>query len=198
MSLRFLRSLGHILLPVLVAVLGLASLAVAANLTATVSTNIAATYRGTNDLGSPSYELSRSLQPSIAFTSGTSTYQVDLMFSDQRTLAASATENLDLAGGLTDPLGATLTFAKIKVIKICAARANANNVVVGGAASNTFVGPFVDATDKVAVAPGGCAVLVAPASGWTVTASTGDILLVANSGAGTGVTYDIVVLGTSS
>lgn len=193
-----LHRLFRTLLPAALVALGLAGLAAAANLTATVSTNIAATYRGTNDLGGPVYELSRSLQAPIAFSSGTSTYQVDLMFADQRTLAASATENLDMAGSLADPLGATLTFVKIKAIKICAARANTNNVVVGGAATNTFVGPFADASDKIAVAPGGCALLVAPGAGWTVTASTGDIVLVANSGAGTSVTYDIVILGTSA
>ena len=38
--------------------------------------------------------------------------------------------------------------------------------------------------------------LVAPgAAGYAVTAGTGDILKVANSGAGTGVTYDIVIVG---
>lgn len=49
-------------------------------------------------------------------------------------LAASASENLDLAGGLTDDFGATLTFTAIKEIIIHASSANTNNVLVGGAA----------------------------------------------------------------
>jgi hypothetical protein len=92
--------------------------------------------------------------------------------------------------------GATLTFTKIKAILVKAAEGNTNNVVVGGAASNGWVGPFGDVSDTVAVKPGGTLLLVAPnAAGYAVTAGTGDILKVANSGAGTGVTYDIVIVG---
>jgi hypothetical protein len=55
----------------------------------------------------------------------------------------------------------------------------------GGA--NTFVGPFNDATDASVLKPGDKAVFVSR-TGWTVTASTGDILKVAN-GAGGSVNY---------
>ena len=44
--------------------------------------------------------------------------------------------------------------------------------------------------------PGGTLLLVAPnAAGYAVTAGTGDLLKVANSGGSTGVTYDIVIVG---
>jgi hypothetical protein len=49
-------------------------------------------------------------------------------------------ENLDLSGVLANALGATLAFTAIKAILIVADSANTNNVVVGGAASNGFVG----------------------------------------------------------
>jgi hypothetical protein len=39
---------------------------------------------------------------------------------------------------------------------------------------------------------------MAPVSGWAVIAGTGDILKFANSGGTTGVTYDIVIVGTSA
>ncbi len=171
---------------------------VAATLTATINTNIVANYRGSNDLGAPSFSLTQSLQPAIQLGTGTGSGQADLMFSDTRTLSASATENIDLAGSLTDAFGTTITFVTIKVVKICAATANTNNVVVGGAASNGFLGMFDDATDKIRVKPQGCFVWVAPKTGATVTASTGDILLIANSAGGTGVTYDIIIIGTSA
>mgnify|MGYP000488088098 CR=1 FL=1 len=61
-----------------------------------------------------------------------------------------------------------------------------------------FVGPFGSATHTVALPPGGNLILTAPASGWTVTAGTGDLLRVANSGAGTSVTFDIIIIGTSA
>ena len=43
-----------------------------------------------------------------------------------------------------------------------------------------------------------CTDLSTPTTGATVTASTGDILLVANSSSGSSVTYDIVIIGTSA
>jgi hypothetical protein len=130
---------------------------------------------------------------------GTGANQADLIWSDTRTLAASATENLDLAGSLVDALGSTLTFARVKAIYVHAADGNVNDVVFGGAASNGFVGPFADATDKIKVKSGGTWAIVAPgATGYPVTAGTGDILLVANGGSGTSVTYDIVIIGASA
>src|SRR3954465_110978 len=50
-----------------------------------------------------------------------------------RTLGASASEDLDLAGVLTNAFGAVLTFTKIKAIVIRAAVGNTNDVVVGNA-----------------------------------------------------------------
>lgn len=173
-----------------------ASAVTAAVLTAQVSTSIIANYRGSVDLGSATFNLTQGNQPPILLANGTGSNQANALFTDQRTLAASATENLDLAGVLTDSFGATLTFTQVKVLKICAASTNINNVVVGGAGANTFIGVFSDPTDKIAVRPGGCFVWVAPQTGATVTAGTGDILLVANSGAGTGVVYDVIIMGT--
>jgi hypothetical protein len=170
----------------------------AASVNVTISTGISGSYRGSNDLGTPVFTFNSSLQPQISLSPGTGTNQADLMFTDERTLAASGTENLDVAGVLADPLGGTLTFVTIKVVRICALSTNTNNVVVGGAASNTLLGIFADASDKINVKPGGCFVWVAPGVGAAVTASTGDILLVANSAGGTGVTYRVTIIGTSA
>lgn len=159
---------------------------------------LAGSYSGANDLAAVLAQFSEATKREIEWTAGTGVGQVDKMFSDTRTLAASATENLDLAGALLDTLGASVTFAKIRLVMVFASSANTNDVVVGGAASNTFVGMFNDATDKIRVKPGGAFVWVAPNDGATVTAGTGDILLVANSAGSTSVTYDIVILGTSA
>ncbi len=156
------------------------------------------TYAGTNDLASVAADFNSRSKTEITLTPGTSSGSADLIFMDTRILAASATENLDLAGGLVDPLGATLTFVTIKAIYVKASSANTNNVVVGGAGSNTLLGIFSDATDKILVKPGGVFMWVAPATGAPVTTLTGDILLVANSSSGTSVTYDIVIIGTSA
>lgn len=166
-------------------------------LTSEFHVGIKYTLTGVADKGTPTFEVNQSTLLKKLLT-GTGSNQADLAFSDQRTLSASATENIDLAGSLVDQLGTTLTFVKIKGVLIVAAAGNTNNVVVGGAATNAFVGPFNDATDKVVVPPGGAFFAAAPASGWSVTAGTGDILLIANSGAGSSVTYDIYLVGTSA
>lgn len=129
---------------------------------------------------------------------GTGANQADLVYRAQRTLSGSSSENLDLAGSLTDPFGTTLTFARVKFIFVKAASANGGNIIVGGAAANTFVGPFADATDKVQIPAGGhFQVGDAGATGWVVTAGTGDILKVENSDASSA-TYDIVIIGASA
>lgn len=168
------------------------------SLNAVITAWVRGTYAGTNDLASVVADFNSLPKTEITLTPGTSSGNANLIFMDTRTLSASSTENLDLAGGLTDPLGATLTFVTVKAIYVSASSANTNNVVVGGAGSNTLLGIFSDATDKIIVKPGGVFMWVAPATGATVTTLTGDILLVANSSSGTSVTYDIVIIGTSA
>lgn len=156
---------------------------------------IKAEQAGVLDLGTLLADVDESFSADLA--SGTSASQADLIWSDTRTLTASATENLDLAGVLADAFGATLTFVKIKAILIKAAAGNTNNVVIGNG-SNPFLGPFGAAAHTLAVPPGGCVALFAPVSGWAVTAATADILKVANSSSGSSVTYDITIVGTSA
>jgi hypothetical protein len=170
--------------------------ALAATLAGTMATAWNMTYRGTNDLGSPSFSLNLALQPSTTFTSGTGNNQGNALFSDTRSLGASGTENLDLAGVLVDPLGTTLTFLTVKAIKITADPGNTGNVQVGGAASNTFIGMFGDPTDIINVKPGGTFVWIAPQTGASVTAATGDILKIVNSSSTTSVNYSVFIIGT--
>jgi hypothetical protein len=97
---------------------------------------------------------------------------------------------------LTNAFGAVLTFTKIKALIIRAAAGNTNDIVVGNAASNGFISPFGALAHTVKVKPGGLFVLVAPdVNGYAVVAATGDLLHVANGGAGTPVSYDIFILG---
>jgi hypothetical protein len=130
---------------------------------------------------------------------GTGAAQADLLWHDQRTLAASGSESLDLAGGsLTDALGTALTFARVKGLIVAAAAGNTTEVLVGGAATNAWAS-WVDAADnEVVVRPGGVVALLAPGTGYAVTADTGDLLQIANSSSGTSVTYDIVIIGASA
>jgi len=135
----------------------------------------------------------------INMATGTAANQADKVWSDERTLTASSSEDLDLSGVLVDPFGATLTLARVKLLIVYALPANTNNVVLGNATSNGWVGPFGAAAHTISIRPGGLISMIAPdATAWPVTAGTGDLLHVANSGAGTSVTYDIAVIGSSA
>ncbi len=146
------------------------------------------------DLADVSAEQKADLTP-IEFTSGTGDYEINKIVSDERSLSASGTENLDLAGGFTDALGNTVTMTAVKAILVIADAGNTNNVVVGGDATNTVLGIFTAEADSIEVKPGGVFMWVAPKTGATVTATTGDLLMITNGSSGTSVTYKIVILG---
>jgi hypothetical protein len=140
------------------------------------------------------------LSRAVTLGSGTGAGKADKVFQARRTIAASGTDDLDLAGVLTDALGGTITFARIKGLFIAASAANQNNVVVGNAASNAW-STLLNATGTVTLRPGAVLAAVAGAADATtygVTASTGDILRLANSGGGSTVSYDICIVGTSA
>lgn len=140
-----------------------------------------------------------SRSPSVPLTTGVGANQADRIYSSSITLGASATSDLDLSGVLLDIFGAAILFARIKAIICIADAGNTNNVVLGGAAANQFVGPFGAAAHTIAVKPGGFLCNVAPdAAGWVVTAGTADIFRVGNSGAGTSVLFDLILLGASA
>lgn len=132
-------------------------------------------------------------------TDGAGANQANRLFHDQRTLAASAIEDLDLAGVLLDPFGAAITFARIRGMVVAAAAANTNNVIVGGAAATQFVSWVGAATHTVTVRPGGFLALFAPdATAYVTAAGATDFLRIANSAGGTSVTYDIILLGSAT
>ncbi len=164
------------------------------SVSANITIDVSGTLFGTNDLGSPTMPFS--LRELVSFGPGASAGQANLVFADNRTIAASSNDDLDLSGSLPGPLGGTLAFTVVRAIIIRAASTNTNNVVVGAAALNQFVGPFGAATHTIAIRPGDEYVATARNAGWTVTAGTGDILRIANSGAGTPVNYDIIIIGS--
>lgn len=130
---------------------------------------------------------------------GTSAGQIDRWFKDTRTLAASANEDLDLAGSLVDEFGATITFARIKLLLVRAAAGNTNNVNVTRPSSNGVPWALA-AGDGVAVAPGEAKLLVCryDATGILVSGGSGDLINVANSAGGSSVTYDVFIAGCSA
>jgi hypothetical protein len=161
-----------------------------------VTAQIATTFKNLLDLSTPVDSLSELAK--IELANGTGANAADLCFHDQRTIAASSNEDLDLAGSLAGPFGASQVFVELRAILIKAASGNTNNVRVTRPASNG-VPLFLAASDGIDIPPGGVFLWACPADGKvTVTASTGDLINVANSSSGTGVTYDIVIIGCSA
>lgn len=132
---------------------------------------------------------------SVQLDSGTGAGQVDLVWSDRRTLTASSSENLDLAGSLLKVFAGTATFVKVKLV-ILYNRTSGQTLSFKVGSSNGWTGILNGTTDSLTVKGGGFAIWYDP-TGTTVTASTGDIVTVSNS-SGSSMDYDIFILGTTA
>lgn len=164
-------------------------------LRALIPQSIYALLTGSNDFATPAWELPKGYDAELL--SGTGVNQVDKIFADQRSLASGATEDLDLVGtALTDPFGVTVSFTKVKGVFLAASANNTTNLTIGNG-TNPFVGPFGAGTHSLQLQPGGMIWLFAPHTGWTPTATTADILKVANA-AGATATYNVTIIGTSA
>jgi hypothetical protein len=166
-------------------------------LASTIAFDLAARFAGALDLQTQSAPAS--LRRTYTWQDGAIANKANRIWTDRRTLGASATENLDLAGSLVDAFGVTITFARIRAIVVAAADANTNNVLVGGDATSTFLTWVGSEASQVVVRPGGLFALVAPdATAYAVTATTGDLLMLTNSAGTSGVTFDIALIGSAT
>lgn len=164
-------------------------------LSATIKTDVAFSVSGAPDFGKVSGKFDGWGDRSLG--NGVASEQADVVFSKSYTIAASGTQDIDLAGALVNQIGGAAVFAKVKAILIRARDGNTNNVIVGNG-TNPFVGPFGAGAHTVAVPPGGRFSISAPKAGWAVTGGSADVLKLANSAGGTSVTVDVVIIGTSA
>lgn len=134
--------------------------------------------------------------PDWNITSGTASGKADVVFADTRTLAASATEDLDLSGALATLLQ-TAIFVKVKAVYVYAAIANTNNVQVTRKAT-TGIPLFMADGDGIALPPGALFLFASPLSGFAVADTTDDTLTFTNSAGTTGVTYTVIIVGCSA
>ena len=133
---------------------------------------------------------------SRGFADGSGAGQAAVLFSGRRTLADGASESLDLNGTtLTDVFGQPLGLTKIKGLIIQALDSNTTNLTVGNV-SNGLATILGAATQSFTLQPGELfAKLTNSAAGYAVTASTGDLLKIANA-AGAAAGYDIIIIGS--
>jgi len=144
------------------------------------------------DLSSPGDFINKDY--TLAFGNGTGASQANMWWHDQRTLTASATEDVDLFGSLTSIFGTTINATSLKGLLVYAAPGNTNNVNVTRPAANGITW-LLAAGDGISIKPGAWVAWFDPsANGATVTTGTADLITLTNSAGSTSVTYDIFVL----
>ena len=127
------------------------------------------------------------VQGSTTYTDGTGAGAANKQWNDNRTLGGSS-DSLDLAGGLTNRIGEAASFATVRLVYLRADADNAADLTVGGGSN-----PWDTAFDTLTVQPGQEILLkTTDATGWTVTAGTGDLLQVAGT---SGDSYEIYLAG---
>jgi hypothetical protein len=129
--------------------------------------------------------------------SGTGVGQADVVFHDRRTLTGISAEELDLwSGGLVDPLGAAIKFAKVKLLMVRVRTVTTGTYLeIGGAGLNPFYSMFDAEDDMINLGPGGLLLLYNP-DGYAA-GSSADKLRIGNTN-GFSIEYDIFIVGTSA
>lgn len=115
------------------------------------------------------------------FADGNSANQLQSWFYDETRNLNATSEDIDLNGSASykDFQGDALALTKMKVLLVENLDTDTGDkFLVGGASANQMLNWVGDATDKVDVGPGGLLLLISPVDGYTVTASTGDLLKV--------------------
>lgn len=165
---------------------------------AAISLRLRLTDTGSPDVGQAAQEVSELWESE--FENGTGAGQADRWYSDTGTVNASSAVDLDLAGTLANIFGTVQSFARIKALAVKASATNTNTVILGDDAGSPWTALF-GADGTLTLRPGqwvATAVSETDATGLAVVATTGDLLQVANGGAGTSVAYTILALGCSA
>jgi hypothetical protein len=139
----------------------------------------------------------------LTYANGVLAGQVDLLHVKQYDIPANTNQDYDLAAGtVLGPDGAALTFARVKAIIVALLPSPATPLLTLGGGSNPFMGPWkgTTPTGELRNGPKGGLYLNAcgDATGWPVTAGTGDILRVRNPDATLAGTYVLGLLGCSA
>jgi hypothetical protein len=135
-------------------------------------------------------------------TSGTGANKCNQLWFSTRTLASSASEDINVyTPSTTDAVGNALTIATVKVLLIQnTSLVETDYLSVGGKGTTAGWTSFLaDNTDIIKILGGSTICAIAPgAVGWVVGASTTNHLLtILNSGAAS-VTYNIAIIGATA
>ena len=168
------------------------------SLTGSIKVVLDMAFKNTLDLSTITDPLKKTIN--IALADGTGADKAQVVWHDERTLATTTGEDIDLAGALACAYG-VVTFTKIKAILIYVTTTTAGyRLEIGGSPNGGPLANWVGdaASDKIKITAGGLNLLVCPdAAGIGVTAGSADDLYVYNPSGGS-VVYDIVVVGEGS
>ena len=162
-----------------------------ASLSLAIRASFDGVFTGSQDLTSAVENIA--IAKALSLANGTADNQANEFWSDQRTLAATS-ENHDLYGSLTNALGDTIQFIKVRALMVFnRSTTSGENLTLSG--SFLELTPFGGTSPTIDVQPSGVFLLTAPVDGMTVTDSSADTLTI-NSGAAT-IVHDIVIVGTT-
>jgi hypothetical protein len=132
------------------------------------------------------------LTPSVVFSNGSGASQASVLYQGSLSLSGGV-YSVDLNGTLTDSYGSTVNLVRVKAIAF--QNNSASNSMTLGNGTDAWA-TLLNSTGTLTIPPGGWFVFSTPdATGWTVTASTADILKVAGTGTDG---FTIVVLGSAT
>lgn len=130
---------------------------------------------------------------------GTSANQADIVYTASDSVTASGTDNIDLAGSLSDAFGNTLTYVEIVGLVVVNKNTTSGDTIDVTPGASNGISTILGGTDPtIEVGPGGVLVLFSPVDGYGVTAGTHDILSITETGGANAVTYDIYILGRTA
>jgi hypothetical protein len=163
-------------------------------LTANLNVQFSASQTGTHTIAEPNFEPRISM--SLAFEDGVGLNQADLQWVIERTLAAGASDLLDLTAGLMDAFNKPIVFAEIVAILITTDAENTDNLEIGAAASEAWTGIFGAATDKIKLPPGGMFAISSPGDpGIGAVDGTSNTLQLKNASATESCSFQIAIVG---
>lgn len=116
---------------------------------------------------------------------------VDLIYHDKITLAASASTTLDLMS-MIDALGESIVFSTVKVLVIKETGGAANVTVTVGGSTNTFIGPGFESEPLLLQTNGIMA--FSDKVGWSVGAGT-KYLIFQNLSGSVAAEIDVIIIG---
>lgn len=179
----------------MVAGLTVAVSAWAGNVNGSISLSLGLSHTATNGISAASESLPSLI--SQAFSTGVTTNKMNHIYYTENTLAAGASNYLDIVGGLTDSFGQTANFARLRFMAVVANSTNIGDIGVGGPAPNGATRFFGSSNDCVRIPPGGIMFWYCPtANAYSNTAGTADILEMTNFSASVS-TYKIYLGGST-